>query len=83
MEQEIREFWQKINGLRGPSYHGQETKLRNACSDYASAVIDANDVTRIKTIGRKYLRLASNKELSGDKLRNLVRNVITFEMKLD
>ena len=46
------------------------------------AVLKNVDHDRIKSIGRKYLLLAVEKELDGDKLSRFLRNVIEYEQNI-
>lgn len=68
-----------MNDLTGPSFERQQSAVKNASRDYAQVVLEAKDKDRINKIGIKYLRLAIEKKLSGEKLSRFVENVIKYE----
>lgn len=75
----IREAWFTLEKHFGPSYFGQDSKLKNFAQIYASQVIEINDEERIKFIGKKHLNKLANKELDGKQFENFLSNVIKYE----
>jgi hypothetical protein len=75
----IREAWHNLEKHFGPSYFGQDSKLKNFAQIYASLVLEADDKERIKFIGKKHLNKVANKELDGKQFDSFLNNVIQYE----
>ncbi|WP_338754901.1 hypothetical protein [Bacillus sp. FJAT-52991] len=77
----IREAWCSLEKHFGPSYYGQDAKLKHYAQIYANEVLEANDQERIKYIGKKHLGKVANKELNGKQFDNFLSNVIKYERR--
>jgi hypothetical protein len=75
----IRKAWLDLEKYFGPSYFGQDSKLRQFAQVYANEVLIANDEECIKFIGKKHLNKVANKELDGKQFDNFLTNVIKYE----
>lgn len=72
-----------MNKLFGPSFYGQNTRLKNIAQLYAISVLEANDKDRIKHLGMRHLKLASNKMLDGKQISLFLSHVIQYERCLN
>ena len=78
----IRRAWHTIDRLCGPEYPGREAAFRLAAQAYSNAVLDDGDIERIKTIGKKHLKLVAYGLLDGEQFDTFLRHVISYERLL-
>jgi hypothetical protein len=79
----VRQAWYELEKLFGPQKHGRDEKLLESAQKYALAILEENDIDRIRYLGKRHLNLVSSKELSGKQFSIFLTHVITYERPLN
>ena len=75
----IRTAWYELVKYFGPDFFGRDSALKNKAQVYAKAVLDYDDKERIKYIGKRHLKLVTDKLLDGEQFSQFLQHVISYE----
>jgi hypothetical protein len=75
----IKTAWQRLDGPTGPNSMKDFHVKKDALQTYSKAILAAEDKKRIKAIGRKYLLLAADGELTKEQFVGFLKNASIYE----